>query len=94
MSNWPGLLSHEDACRYLSIGRDKFRELMLAGSIKPVELPGRASPHLKFRLSDLDRFIDSLKEISSSKAIRQRQKTTEAARLAKAAKELVETRSE
>lgn len=82
VSEWPALMSREQAAAYLSIGLDSLRLLIASGSIKPVTLPG-AVKCLKFRRYDLDKFIDSLEAASSSKAIRQRQKLTEAARAAK-----------
>lgn len=49
--------------------------------------------NLKFRRCDLDRFVSNLEEVSSSKAIRERQKLTDAARVARSAKQM-STRSE
>lgn len=92
LTDWPALMSREQAAAYLSIGLDALRLLVADGSLRPVMIPGNAR-NLKFRRCDLDRFVSNLEEVSSSKAIRERQKLTDAARAARSAKQLI-TRSE
>jgi excisionase family DNA binding protein len=81
---WPGLLSREEACKFLACGEQKLRELICDRSIKTVSLPG--GKQLLFRLTDLEKFVASLEEIDSSKRIRERQKMTDSARRARAEK--------
>lgn len=92
LTDWPALMSREQAAAYLSIGLDALRLLVADGSLKPVMIPHNAK-NLKFRRCDLDRFVSNLEEVSSSKAIRERQKLTDAARVARSAKQM-STRSE
>lgn len=58
---WPYLLTTEQACEYLSIGVSTFKSLRAAGKIKSVKI-GDGGKLVRFRRSDLDRFIDELPE--------------------------------
>ena len=95
----PAIMSREQVCDYLSIGRDKLRELICSGEIKPIKLPGADYKDLRFRTSDIDKLVDSLEHIQSSKDWMKRQEMAKAAREAKATiqaakKKQDETRSE
>jgi hypothetical protein len=81
ISDWPALMNCEQAASYLSIGVSSLKKLVADDSIEPVRIPG-CPKSLKFRRYELDKFIESLDRASSSKAIRERQKFTEAARAA------------
>ena len=84
ITDWPALMSREQAAAYLSVGLDQLRSLIADGQVKPVMIPG-STKSLKFRRYDLDRFVDNLPSAASSKAIRER-KTRMAERLAGSAK--------
>jgi hypothetical protein len=84
ITDWPALMSREQAAAYLSVGLDQLRSLIADGQVKPVLIPG-STKCLKFKRYDLDKFIDSLDSAASSKAIRER-KTRMAERLAGSAK--------
>jgi hypothetical protein len=81
ITEWPALMNCEQAASYLSIGVSSLKKLVADDSIEPVRIPG-CPKSLKFRRYELDKFIESLDRASSSKAIRERQKFTEAARAA------------
>jgi len=83
---WPGLLNRDQVCIYLGIGETKLRELICDRSLKAVTMP--KGKELRFRLIDLDKFINGLDEIDSSKVIRERQKLTEAARKVRLANQI------
>lgn len=88
ITDWPAMMKRTMACEYLSISDQKMRELICAGQIKPVTLPG--GKELMFRRYDLDKFIDRLQEVSGAAIIRERQKYTESARKSLAEKRKVE----
>lgn len=55
---WPALLTQEDALEYLQIGESKFKELRALGLIRSVLVGSERI--VRFRRSDLDRFVDEL----------------------------------
>lgn len=55
---WPALLSVADAAEYLSISTRSLKRLQAAERIRPVTI--RDGSFLRFRRTDLDRFIDDL----------------------------------
>jgi len=55
---WPALLTAEDAVEYLAIGATKFKELRSLGLIRSVCVG--SDRIVRYRRSDLDRFIDEL----------------------------------
>ena len=71
-------------CDYLSISKDKLRELICSNTIRPVTMPGGRD--LMFRRYDLDKFVDSLEEVKGAKAILARREQTEKAARARAEK--------
>lgn len=56
---WPGLLTKEQACEYLGIGETKLTSLRASEQIKSVRIGERI---IRYRKTDLDRFIDELAE--------------------------------
>lgn len=52
----PALLSHQDAAGYLSVSERKLSYLVDDGKIEPV----RIDRCVRYRLTDLNRFVDSL----------------------------------
>ena len=56
------LLSSRDAMELLSVGRTKLWELERDGHVRKVQLPSGA---FRYRMSDLETFIESLPETGS-----------------------------
>lgn len=71
-------------CDYLSISKDKLRELICSNTIRPVTMPG--GKDLMFRRYDLDKFVTSLEEVKGAEAILARREQTEKAAWARAEK--------
>lgn len=55
---WPGLLTTELACAYVSLSEQSFRLMARKFEVSPVDCAGLAV--CRWRKSDLDRLIDSL----------------------------------
>ena len=69
MSNsWPALMSSAKAAEYLSIGLTQLGRLVSSDQIKPVQIPGN-DRDLKYKRSDLDKFIERLSYANSSKKV-------------------------
>lgn len=66
---WPALLTRSQAARYLNVGESTIKSLRAAGEISSVLVREKI---VRYRRSDLDKFIDELPEGSgdfeSSKA--------------------------
>lgn len=60
---WPALLKPKEAAAYLSVCEKTLDRLRAAGKIKTVAwtMPGSDKPMVRYRLSDLDAFAESLK---------------------------------
>lgn len=74
-SNWPALLSRDQAAEYLSIGLTQLGRLIASDEIKPVQIPGN-DRDLKFKRVDLDKFIERLSYATSSKKVGLRKSLT------------------
>lgn len=57
---WPALLTTGEACEYLGIGESTLRQLRAARVVRSVLVKGGSV--VRFRRSDLDRFIEELPE--------------------------------
>ena len=56
---WPALLDRRQACEYLQLGESTFKSLRATGRLKSVRITNSL---IRYRRSDLDRFIESLEE--------------------------------
>lgn len=56
---WPSLLDTRQACEYLQVGVSTFQQLRAARKITSVRV---TKSLIRYRRSDLDRFIESLEE--------------------------------
>lgn len=64
---WPALLTANEACEYLSISLTKFKELRTKGYVKAVRVD--SDRVIRFRLRDLDRWVEGLPECDGGKPI-------------------------
>jgi excisionase family DNA binding protein len=58
---WPALLTKDECCEYLGVGRTKLAELRAMGLVRSVRV-GDMGNLLRFRRADLDRFVEELEE--------------------------------
>lgn len=59
---WPALMTRETAAAYIDDNLRKIDELRAQKKITPVVEPATPSKRIKYRKSDLDAWIDTLRE--------------------------------
>lgn len=59
---WPALMTRETAAAYIDDNLRKIDELRALGKITPVQDEHNPSKRIKYRKSDLDDYIDGLRE--------------------------------